>query len=456
MSRIAGLAVLAVLMALVAAFPARRPGPRPAEDPGRRRHRRLGRHRRPARHRRRRSTCCARAATPSTPRSRRPACSASPSRSRAASAAAASWSSTTPGTTRSTRSTRRETAPAGMHAGRVRRARRRRRPGLHRGARRRPQRRRARHRARLADRARSATARARSRAAASPASGSPARASRSTRPSAQQVTDNEAIFNDFPATARAVPDARAGPPSRSAPSRRTPTWRATYERIGRRPATASTSGAIGARHRPDRPAPAGGAGLRRPHPVHPGIMTAARPRGATDADAAQADADQLPRPRRLRHGPAVLGRLDRRRGAQHPRGLPAASRPRDDRRCTTTSRRPSSPSPTATQYVGDPAFVDVPLRGLLSDPFAAIAALPDHRHRAARPRSRPATRGSTTAAASNGARPRPERRRARPVDHAPDRRRPLGQRRRATRSRSSRPAAAAWSCRAAASCSTTS
>ena len=43
MSRIAGLVLVAVLMALVAAFPAASAGPRAAEDPDRRRHRRLGR-----------------------------------------------------------------------------------------------------------------------------------------------------------------------------------------------------------------------------------------------------------------------------------------------------------------------------------------------------------------------------------------------------------------------------
>ncbi len=45
----------------------------------------------------------------------------------------------------------------------------------------------------------------------------------------------------------------------------------------------------------------------------------ARPGGLPREDA-QADARLLPRPRRVGHGTAVLRRLDRRRGAQHPRG----------------------------------------------------------------------------------------------------------------------------------------
>ena len=60
-----------------------RPGrPRPAEAADRGRHRRRRGHRRPARDAGPRSTCCATAATRSTPRSPRPARSASPSRTR--------------------------------------------------------------------------------------------------------------------------------------------------------------------------------------------------------------------------------------------------------------------------------------------------------------------------------------------------------------------------------------
>ena len=59
-------------------------------------------------------------------------------------------------------------------------------------------------------------------------------------------------------------------------------------------------------------------GRRQPH-VAPGPDDAARPARVHRAGA-RAHARALPRTRRLRHGAAVVGRLDRRRGAQHPRG----------------------------------------------------------------------------------------------------------------------------------------
>ena len=103
-----------------------------------------------------------------------------------------------------------------------------------------------------------------------------------------------------------------------------------------------------ARHRADRAAPAPGAGLRPPAEVHPGTMTS-RDLAALRGDPPQADQGRLPRARRLRHGPAVLGRLDRRRGAEHPRGLLAARATTATRRCTATSRPRSSPTPTAAR-----------------------------------------------------------------------------------------------------------
>ena len=57
------------------------------------------------------------------------------------------------------------------------------------------------------------------------------------------------------------------------------------------------------------------------HPWLPGVMTARRPARLHRA-VPRADEDLLPRARRLRHGPAVERRHDRRRGAEHPRGLP--------------------------------------------------------------------------------------------------------------------------------------
>ena len=56
------------------------------------------------------------------------------------------------------------------------------------------------------------------------------------------------------------------------------------------------------------------------HTLAPRPRHAARPPPLRRARA-HADADRLPRPRRLGHRPALERRLDRGRGAQHPRGL---------------------------------------------------------------------------------------------------------------------------------------
>ncbi len=87
-----------------------------------------------------------------------------------------------------------------------------------------------------------------------------------------------------------------------------------------------------------------------------------------------AHARRLPRLRRVRHGAVVLGRLHRRRDPEHHGAVPA--RPREDRaRCCTTSSRPSALAfADRAAYLGDPGYVDVPLRDLLSDRFAAERA----------------------------------------------------------------------------------
>ena len=178
------------------------------------------------------------------------------------------------------------------------------------------------------------------------------------------------------------------------------------------------------------------------HTWRPGLMTEHDSRAT--GDPARADPRRLPRPRRLGHGAAVERRLDRRRGAEHPRGLPAARRRPRRRRCTATSRRRAMRSPTATPTSRDPAFVDVPLRGLLSDRFAAErrALIGEHRPADA-PGAAPGDHVDR-AARARAARPRTSRSPTRRATSSP------------TRSRSSRPAATASSCPARASCSTTS
>ena len=108
------------------------------------------------------------------------------------------------------------------------------------------------------------------------------------------------------------------------------------------------------------------------------------------------------------------------------------------------------------EYVGDPAQVDVPLETLLSDEFAAERACLISPTRRSPSRSRPATSPPTTASATAGRAPADTRRTPRtsrpPTSPSPT----GGATSSSTPSPSSRPAAPASSCPAAASCSTTS
>ena len=82
----------------------------------------------------------------------------------------------------------------------------------------------------------------------------------------------------------------------------------------------STAGRSRARWRPPRSSPPIAADAN--HVWRPGLMTE-RDLARLRRRLARADARRLQGPRRLGHGPAVERRLDRRRGAEHPRG-PAA------------------------------------------------------------------------------------------------------------------------------------
>ena len=242
MSRIAGLVLVAVLMALVAAFPAGAQVQEPPKTPTaegtggsaatHRSARHEGRDRRPA----------SPAATPSTPRSPRPACSASSSRSRAGSAAAASWSSTTPSTAGSTPSTRARRRRAGWTRTPSRRELRSVPAQLPGGTRRRPQRRRARHRARAGRPRSSATARERLSSLLRPAEriasrGLPHR--RDVQPAGHRQRRRLRRLHAQP---RALPDARADRASRSAPSSATRTWRRPTSASARTRTTSTRAG----------------------------------------------------------------------------------------------------------------------------------------------------------------------------------------------------------------------
>ena len=279
-------------------------------------------------------------------------------------------------------------------------------------------RRRPRHRRRLGRRARTATERSRSRRRLRPRSGSPARGSSSTRPSSRRPRGTWTSST----TSRHRPCSSSTPTGRrrtSARSSATPISRA-YERIAHLGAKGFYRGAI---------ADALVETVQRP-PVSP----TANQRLATWADddarpahvrgaRAGADSRLVSRPRRLRDGTAVERRLDRRRGAQHPRGLPARKR---------DARAPAAPVPRSVALlVRRPGRVPG-RRGLRRRP-AARAPLGRIRGDAAG-----ADQGDRRAGRRPARRPVAVRRRPRPaargrvrrprgaLDDAPERLRPWG------------------------------
>ena len=118
--------------------------------------------------------------------------------------------------------------------------------------------------ARLGDRAQALRHALAHVAAAGPASGSRARASASTQTFNQQVTDNEAIFDDFPASRGPLPDAaRTAKPVGDV--QRNPDLAATYERIGARPRPLLPAARIARDIAQTVQHPPLGAGSDRPH-----------------------------------------------------------------------------------------------------------------------------------------------------------------------------------------------
>ena len=84
---------------------------------------------------------------------------------------------------------------------------------------------------------------------------------------------------------------------------------------------------------------------------------------------ATTDTFELPRSRRLLDGTTVKRRLDRGRGIEHPRGLPALEHdPREAFHYYLEASRYSFADRNA--YLADPAYFDVPLSGLLSKDYA--------------------------------------------------------------------------------------
>ena len=138
-----------------------------------------------------------------------------------------------------------------------------------------------------------------------------------------QTTPNVDWFNDIPSTAAIYLDPD-GTPRDEGSTLRNPDLARTYRRMARPGRRLVLRRRGGGRDGARRPAPAEG-GRREPR-------LAARPddprrREPVPRDRAPADPHRLPRPRRVEHGAALERRLDRRRGAQHPRGLQRTSPP---------------------------------------------------------------------------------------------------------------------------------
>ena len=216
----------------------------------------------------------------------------------------------------------------------------------------------------------------------------------------QQVADNADVFDDFTASRELyLTRAKTAQAGRHHPAQPGHGEDVRAHRRGPGPLLQRPDRA---RHRADRPAPAGGARLRPPAPDHAGLDDAARPRALraihrepTKIDYRGLDVYGM--------APAVLRRLDGRRGAQHPRGLPAPRGAHEQKlhRYLEASKLAYA---DRGKYVGDPAYVkpSVPLRGLLSDGFAAErrslisdTALPA-------PQATRATRGRTTVSGHGG------------------------------------------------------
>ena len=128
----------------------------------------------------------------------------------------------------------------------------------------------------------------------------------------------------------------------------------------------------------------------------------------------------LSRPRRLLDGPTVERRLDRRRGAEHPRGLRPSSMTREEALHYYLEASRYSFADRNT-YLADPAYFDVPLERLLSKEYAADAARADHRARRRRRRRRRPVSVQRGCTGGDGA--------AVGDDDAPDDERQVGQRR---------------------------
>ena len=271
------------------------------------------------------------------------------------------------------------------------------------------------HGPRLGARRCAATARSRSPRRSRPRSGSRATASSSTRRSStrRRRTSTTSTTCPRPRRCTSTPTARR---ATSARRFRNPDLARTYELIARAGTRGFYRGPVANAIVDDR-APAADRARRR---TTSGGRASWHRRDLRTYDPAAPRPDAastLPRPRRLRHGPAVERRLDRRRGAEHPRGLRPAARCRATRRCHRVLEASRLAFADRGAYVADPDCTSSSrCAGLLSKEFAATrraligAQRGDEPRRAGRPvlRStaasatgrrglgRPSTRGGST------------------------------------------------------------
>ena len=284
------------------------------------------------------------------------------------------------------------------------------------------------------------------RGAAGRRSRSRARGSSSTRRSSTRRRRNADFFDDIPATAALYLDPD-GTPHDVGTVFRNPDLARAYARIAHLGPKGLYRGAIAdaivntVQHPPLAPTAEPRLAARRHDDARPARLRRA---------GARADARQLPRARRLLDGPAFERRLDRRRGAEHPRGLRPFGMPTATQAYHYFLEASRYSFADRNAYLADPDYFDVPLTGLLSKDYAAErrALITDDGRDVPGPARRPVPVQRRPAGLRDGD--------AVGDDDAPDGRPTSEGTSSPTRSRSSPPAATASSCRAGASCSTTS
>ena len=216
--------------------------------------------------------------------------------------------------------------------------------------------------------------------------GDPAGARRIRRrrvPQPRRSRSDSARLVALPRLARDLPARTAQPPRAGIDACGSPTWRARWRRSGTAGPPAST--------RPGRRPHRGRDGARRRADHHEDLA-------AYQAIWREPIDDHLSRAHDLLDAARLVGRRDDGRDPQHHGRLrPAAAVRHPPPCCIARPRRCGARSPTATRYLGDPGFVQIPLERLLSKEYAAELRAADRRAAPRpRPRSSPALAGGAS------------------------------------------------------------